>query len=274
MNSENINTFFSIIIPTFNSEDTIGVALSSIMIQSVQDLEVVIIDAASTDYTLKIAEDFQDKLSIRIYSEPDKGIYDAMNKGIKLSKGRWLYFMGSDDRLFEATTLKKILDTINQKNVEIIYGNVYSTLFNGTYNGEFSYKKLSQQNICHQAIFFKKIVFQKIGCFNIRFKSLADWDHNIRWFYSSKIRNKFVDITVANYAEGGFSSKYTDTLFLKKKDRLLLSKGIGKLDWAYLISICKKCIQGAKKENKYFLIIRFRLYKFLFMILNKIFAKY
>ena len=101
-----------------------------------------------------------------------------------LSEGKWLYFMGSDDRLYNSNTLHEILFTIAQNKHDIIYGDVYSSRFNGRYNGEFGYLKILSQNICHQAIFYKKTVFKNIGLFNLRYKSHADWDHNMHWLLS------------------------------------------------------------------------------------------
>ena len=86
----------SIIIPTFNSANTLRRALDSIIGQTLNDLEVLIMDGVSTDQTLDIAKTYNDN-RIRIFSEPDNGVYDAMNKGIDKASGEWLYFLGSDD---------------------------------------------------------------------------------------------------------------------------------------------------------------------------------
>ena len=221
----------SIIIPTYNSEKTLSRTLNSIQKQTFKNLEVLIMDGLSTDNTLTIAKEYSNKIrSLLLYSEKDNGIYDAMNKGITKSKGDWLYFLGSDDTLFENTTLEKIAAKIPLNNVDLIYGNVYSTRFNGVYDGEFNCSKLALKNICHQSIFFNKIIFKKIGKFNLKYKSHADWDHNIRCFYSSKIKNKFVDITIANYADGGFSSLNFDKTFDKIRPYKCLYLGYSKLN--------------------------------------------
>ena len=103
-----MNYLITIIIPTYNCEKTIGDALDSILGQSIKEVEVLIVDGLSTDRTLEIVAQYQTKhANIVLHSEKDEGIYDAMNKGIGLAKGDWLYFMGSDDTLFENTTLEK-----------------------------------------------------------------------------------------------------------------------------------------------------------------------
>lgn len=243
----------TIIIPTYNSGATLEVALKSILKQTFKDIEILIIDGLSIDNTLEIVENYKLEFSnINVISEKDKGIYDAMNKGIIKAKGEWIYFMGSDDSLYEPTTIEQFLNSAELKNNDFVYGDVYSTRFNGRYDGLFSYSKLINQNICHQAIFFKKSVFTKIGKFDLKYKSHADWDHNIRCFYSSKISNGYLNQIIANYADGGYSSLQFDEVFKKDKNFLLLSKGIGRLSVSELISCCNYSINYAKQKKNYF----------------------
>lgn len=240
----------SIIIPTFNSAETLDTALNSICNQTFKNVEVLIMDGLSTDNTLIIAENYKDKIELLfIYSEEDFGIYDAMNKGIEKAKGDWLYFLGSDDTLFENTTFKKIASIITLKKADLIYGNVYSNRFNGIYDGEFNCSKLASKNICHQAMFFNKTIFNKIGKFNLKYKSHADWDHNIRCFYSSKIKKEFINIIVANYADGGFSSLNFDTIFEKIRPYKCLYLGYNKLTKKTIMKLIKE-ILNFKNNSK------------------------
>ena len=100
----------SIIIPTCNSAKTLSRCLDSVISQSFTDWEVLMKDGVSNDDTIIIASSYQDS-RIRIYSEPDKGIYDAMNKGIDKAQGEWLYFLGSDDWLLNNCVLEEIFFT-------------------------------------------------------------------------------------------------------------------------------------------------------------------
>lgn len=205
---------FSIIIPTYNSASTLYVSLQSIASQQCQDYEVLIMDGISTDDTLKIAASFEHKILIKIISEKDKGIYDAMNKGIAMASGKWLYFLGSDDRFFDTEVLQKIKVVINTSpEVEVVYGNVLSERFKGLYGGEFDAKKILKNNISHQAIFFRKTVFEKTGLFDLKYKAQSDWDHNLKWMLDENIIKKFTPVTVADYADGGFSSQHGDAIF-------------------------------------------------------------
>ena len=130
----------SIIIPTFNSASVLPKALGSIVSQTFTDWEVLIMDGVSTDDTLKVAQSYDDS-RIRIYSEPDKGIYDAMNKGIKKAQGEWLYFLGSDDWLLNATVLNQIFSNDIEK-YDVIYGDVESTHLDQLHHGEWDMMKI------------------------------------------------------------------------------------------------------------------------------------
>lgn len=253
----------SIIIPTLNSEATIAIALNSIINQTYKNWEIIILDGLSQDRTLDVVESHQREISnIRIISKTDKGIYDAMNKGIKIARGEWLYFMGSDDSFYESTTLEQFLRIDNLNNFDVVYGNVYSSRFNGFYAGEFDYLKLTEKNICHQAIIFNRSVFKKIGKFNLKYKAHADWDHNIRWFYSDKICCKYTQMIIANYADGGFSSVQGDEIFRIDKYYLFLKKGMGKLSYSELFKMCNVLLNFTKREKQHFNHITLRLYKY------------
>lgn len=267
-------TEISIIIPTFNSAKTLAVCLDSILKQSFTDFEVLIMDGLSTDNTLEIVKSYDD-VRLIISSEKDNGIYDAMNKGITKAKGTWLYFMGSDDSLYESNTIEQFLNIEGLEKIEIVYGNVYSKRFNGSYDGLFTYSKLINKNICHQSLFFRKSIFAKIGKFNLKYKSHADWDHNIRWFFSSNVPKIYTDQIIANYADGGYSSMNNDEVFKRDKDGLLLSKGYGKLSLAELIGCCNSIINFAKQDGNYFKVIHTKTLRFLLKIIRKIsFYKY
>jgi glycosyltransferase involved in cell wall biosynthesis len=193
--------------------------------QRFKDFEVYLIDGCSTDTTLITAKPFTDTLDMKILSEPDKGIYDAMNKGIHLSSGTWIYFLGSDDQIYSNDVFEKIFNSKLIRENDVIYGNVTSPRFNGVYDGEFDSDKLYEKNICHQALFIKRSVFEKVGFFNIKNKVYADWEHNMRWFYNRSIKHQFVNITVAHYADGGYSSVNSDSSFLIRKQKIALTLG-------------------------------------------------
>lgn len=212
----------SIIIPTYNSASTLRRALNSIVCQTFTDWEVLIMDGLSTDDTLEIAQSYNDS-RIHIYSEPDKGIYDAMNKGIKRAVGKWLYFIGCDDWLLASNTLESIF-SMDINKYDIIYGDVEAEHLAPEHSGEWSLAAIDY-NRCHQCIFYRKEVFKKVGMYNLSYPVFADFDLNLKWFFSKRLKHQYVPITVAHYSEGGYSSRQKDTLFYEKLPYLKLLRG-------------------------------------------------
>ena len=170
----------SIVIPTYNSEGCIKLALSSILSQSFVDWEVLVMDGGSVDSTVSIANSFHDD-RIKVFSEPDHGVYDAMNKGIDLSQGEWLYFLGSDDYLLHNHVLESVFT--HSIDVDILYGDVESPHLKREYLGEWQVSQI-MYNRCHQGIFYKKWLFDRYGRYELKYRVLADRAFNLKVFQS------------------------------------------------------------------------------------------
>lgn len=217
----------SIIIPTLNSKKYLSEALEIISAQTFRDFECVLVDGGSSDSTLSIAESYKGRIAnLKIISGPDQGIYDAMNKGLELARGEWVYFQGSDDRLLNPHVLANVAKFIEQTNgVEFVYGNVIWGKTNQIYHGEVSYRKLLDFNICHQAVFAKKALLQKFNGFDLQFKSHADWDLNVRIYQAKDVKRAYMNQVISYYGTGGFSSLNDDEKFkevrLRLKERLM-----------------------------------------------------
>jgi glycosyltransferase involved in cell wall biosynthesis len=215
---ENDNTsspLVSIIIPSFNSARVIYGALESIYLQPNVLFEVLVMDGKSNDDTAAIVGRFQKKHgNIRFFSEPDKGTFDAMNKGIHHAKGIWLIFLGSDDELHDPAVLQDMSKVLLHNEADVIYGDVITigdTPFGKhgtTYGGEFSKERIVTRNICHQSIFYRKTVFDKIGNYNLDYPICADWDLNQRCF--AYLKPHYVQRTIAKFLAGGLSSGKPD----------------------------------------------------------------
>lgn len=115
--------FLSIITPTNNSQDTISDCINSVLKQNFDDYEHIIIDNNSSDKTIKLIQDINNK-KIQIISEEDKGIYFAMNKGTKIASGKYLLFLNSDDHLIDDSFFKNVYKILNNKKYDLIYSNV------------------------------------------------------------------------------------------------------------------------------------------------------
>jgi len=197
----------SIVVPTYNSVLTIAETLESIVNQTYPNLEVLVVDGLSNDNTCEVVNNFMLKNNfIKLISEKDTGVYDAMNKGLKLSKGDFLYFMGSDDVFYNNAIVDKILTKENRV-YDFIYGNVKFKKSKEIHSGESSLLKLieDQISICHQAIFYSRSTFDTIGFYDLKYFIHADYDFNIRCFKNENIKIKFVDCIVAIFNEAGLS---------------------------------------------------------------------
>jgi glycosyltransferase involved in cell wall biosynthesis len=201
----------SIIIVVYNGAAKIKTSLESISKQSFRDFELIIIDGGSTDGTIDIIKQFSE---VSYWSsEPDKGIYDAMNKGVIKTTGKWLYFLGCDDKLFDPASLEKAAAALEKTDADLLYGNV---IMNGAvYDGPFDYDKLLEKNISHQGLFYKRSVFDKVGFYNLSYKLHADWDFNIRCFLYPGLKIEYADFLVAEFGPGGVSSAH-DVPFLRE----------------------------------------------------------
>lgn len=211
----------SIVICTYNSSKTLPKTLDSVLTQSYNSYEILIVDGLSSDNTLEIIKSYEKKFNgkLRWISEKDGGVYEAMNKGIDLAKGDWIYFLGSDDIFHSKNVLKKIFQETEKSDLDVIYGSVEWGETKTIYDGKFSVLKMMIKNICHQAIFFKKSVFEKYGKFETKYKILADYHFNIKWFNNKKVKRKYIDLVVAKYNINGLSSRTQDEYFIKDKDR-------------------------------------------------------
>jgi glycosyltransferase involved in cell wall biosynthesis len=221
----------SIVIPTYNAGNSLESAIIGIINQTYKNTELIIVDALSVDSTKTIIQQYKQYIH-HFISEPDKGIYDAMNKGINLATGEWIYFLGSDDTFFNNEVLASVFNDAENVNADVLYGNVLLNRRNILYDGAFDMQKLTFRNICHQAIFMRRKVFDLVGSFNLNYKILADYEHNIRWFTNEKISKKYIDLTIATYSETGISNSFVDEKFLLRKERIFKKLTDQELDFS------------------------------------------
>lgn len=200
----------SIITVCKNAQDTVERTIKSVISQDYQDIEYLIIDGNSIDETLNIVNQYRRKIDT-IVSEPDKGLYYAMNKGIERSRGDILYFLNAGDMLFKANTISQIVKAFEKTHVDIIYGDI--ALYNPNQPQKLilrSQKNVSNfflvhDTIYHQSIFTKKHIFVKYGKFNTQYRLLADYEWILRLFAKHKVSNYYLNQTVAKFLRGGLS---------------------------------------------------------------------
>lgn len=213
------NPLFTIVTVCRNSEKTIGRTIESVMNQICTDYEYVIVDGNSDDETNNIIKKKISLFQNRVYyvSEPDKGIYDAMNKGIRSANGSFICFLNADD-WFEADTLSKV-KKVYEKELSwpdmaspyaVIYGG-QRTITNGKeencvfYHHDF----LARNMLCHQACFVSRECFERFGLFDESYQSAADYEFTLRMFLSGEV--KFIPIhdILVNFSSGGMNESFT-----------------------------------------------------------------
>ncbi len=197
------NTKVSIITAVYNAQDHIEKTILSVINQSYQNVEYIIIDGGSTDGTVDIIKKYSSRLSYWV-SEKDNGVFDAMNKGIKMANGDWVNFMNAGDYFVNDIVLANI-DFETNIEAGIIYGN---TEYEGSgVRKPFEMSSLQYGMImaCHQSMFFNKKILAEELMYSSKFKLICDYDLVCR-IIKARYPVKYVDCTLAHYMGGGLSA--------------------------------------------------------------------
>ena len=205
----------SVITVCFNAEKVIEDTILSVMNQTYEYIEYIIIDGASTDNTLDIVSKYGERLRIKIISEPDQGIYDAMNKGILLATGDYIHFLNAGDEYYDADVIRNVVENIKKTNADIVYGHIVYRYSDdhielrkyGKSCGKRIYY-LTGDCINHQAMLVNKKLFERAS-FNINYKICADRE----WMmHQSKLGANFyaMEFPVCIYRMDGISMLQKD----------------------------------------------------------------
>ena len=188
----------------YNAEKTLEPTLLSIIDQSYSNIEYIVIDGGSTDGTLNIIQKYQNRLSYW-NSEPDRGIYDAMNKGIAIATGEWINFMNCGDSFLDKETIQNIFSS-NWQNTDIIYGDTELKFKSRSIVYKSDLTKINRKMpFCHQSCFIRTSLLKQYP-FDLTFKLCSDY-HQIYRLYQENKKFHYVPIVIASYeAEAGSSS--------------------------------------------------------------------
>lgn len=243
-----MSILISVITACYNSEKTIRKTFDAMLAQTYQNYEYVIVDGGSTDNTLAIIEEYMPKFQGKMscMSEPDKGIYDAMNKGIKRCHGDLIGINNSDD-WYEPDTLEQIVTNYQGNQYEVVYG-MMRTIRDGKANAILFYHHdfLSETMINHPTCFVTKDTYRDLGAFDAEnYRSSADYELMIRYQKSGKVIFTPIYSILANFTLGGMSGSNTgvrETARLKRSLGLISKK-------KYMITLTKAMVNDLIGNN-------------------------
>lgn len=217
---------FSVITPVHQGEETIGACIESVLGQSHPQVEYIIVDAVSTDLTLKIIKTFPDT-QIRLISEKDKGLYDAFNKGMALATGDVLCFLCADDMFASPYSLEKVAETFQQHpEAEIVYSDiVYVNRENPTRVDRYWKSSAFVPGLYRKgwlppntSFYIKKKSLEGINYFNIHFRFAADYEFNYRLLEKHRLNAVYMPEILVKMRSGGVSNSGFINMYKSLKD--------------------------------------------------------
>ena len=213
--------FVSIITINYNNKTGLEKTINTVFSQTLKDFEYIIIDGDSTDGSKELIENNASHLSYWV-SEPDKGIYDAINKGINAARGDYLMFLNSGDYLLSEDVLEYATGIVCKEQFDIYYGNVIMEKANKEkyiqrYPAELNLNFWQHRTINHQACFVKTSLFTELGLYDTQYSMAADYAFFLKAYISGK-HYSYIDRELVHYPLDGFSSNNLDKYLLQMKE--------------------------------------------------------
>lgn len=227
----------SVITAVFNNRDTIAGALDSVLAQSHPEVELIVIDGGSTDGTLEVLGGYGDKISVLV-SEPDRGIYDALNKGLRLATGEVVGFLHSDDVFADADSLARVASGFLSEEIDAVYGDLVYVRRDNPQQvvrywraGTFTKGRLREGWMPpHPTFYVRRVVYADLGGFDTRYRIAADYDCMLR-FLSRGIKTVYVPQVLVKMRLGGASNRSFKNILQKSREdyRALKANHVGGL---------------------------------------------
>jgi glycosyltransferase involved in cell wall biosynthesis len=250
-----INPKISIITVSFNSVKTICDTIESVLSQTYPDIEYIILDGSSSDGTVELVNSFGSRIS-KFISEPDKGIYDAINKGIRIATGNIIGILHSDDFFYSNNVIEKVADSFNEYEIDAVFGDAqfvdpintskivryYSSKLFSITRFKFGYMP------AHPSFYVKKEFFEKLGYYKVDYKIAADFELLVRFLYINKIKYKYLNIPFISMRTGGISNRSIHSKYILNKE------------------IARACKENGIKTNYFFIYSKYfsKLFEFMF----------
>lgn len=223
---EKVNLKISIITICFNNEHDIRPTLESVVEQDYENLEYIVVDGNSTDNSLSIIQEYSASIN-KIVSEPDNGMYDAINKGIKLATGDVVGLIHAGDRIFDSEVLGKIAGHFATNDIDGMYGHSILVTeddkpFRVNKSPEFRRNLMKRGWMpSHQSVYIRKETIDKFGLYRLDLGGSADYEFVLRYFFVKSLKIKRLDEFIIRFSMGGRSTtNYTGTLLTSQKRHL------------------------------------------------------
>jgi glycosyltransferase involved in cell wall biosynthesis len=236
----------SIITAVYNNQETIASALDSALAQTGVELELIVIDGGSTDGTLAVLNGYADRIAVLV-SEPDKGIYDALNKGIRRASGEVLGFLHSDDLFADDNVLKRVEGAFADPQIEAVYGDLLYVLKENPEAvvrywkaGAFSRARLGWGWMPpHPTFYVRRAVYERMGMFDTNYRIAADYDCMLRFLGKGRVRVGYIPEVLVKMRLGGASNRSIKNILRKSQEDYRALKnnkvgGMGALVWKNL----------------------------------------
>jgi len=236
----------SVISAVYNNRNTIAHALDSVLAQSHRDIELIVIDGGSTDGTLEVLQAYAGRFSVLV-SEPDGGIYDALNKGIRLATGEAVGFLHSDDIYADEHVLARVVRELSDPDVGAVYGDLdyvrgkdIDRVIRHWSAGIFSKSKLARGWMPpHPTFYVRRSIYAQLGGFDLRYRIAADYDTMLRILNRSGVQAAYIPEVLVKMRLGGVSNRSLSNILQKSwEDYLILRRngvgGMGALVWKNL----------------------------------------
>lgn len=227
----------SIITATYNSAETLRSTFDSVLSQTYTNYEYVVVDGFSSDGTLEIIKEYEQKFNgkMRYISEKDKGLYDAMNKGLAMATGDIVGILNSDDFYTSNDILDVIATTIKEKNVDAVYGDIHFVNSNDLtkcvryYSSAIFSRRLMRFGFmpAHPSFYCKRAVYEKYGFFNTKYRIAADFDSLFRFIYINRISTSYIKRDFVTMRTGGVSTDGLRSRWLIMKEHSKIMKSYG-----------------------------------------------
>ncbi len=217
----------SIITSCFNSEKTIEDTIQSVVSQTYPNIEYIIIDGKSTDKTLEKVNNYRDKIT-KVVSEEDKGIYDALNKGINIATGDIIGFLHSDDIFAHSNVIENIVEMFQKTETSAVYADLHyvsrentKKIIRNWKSGDYKYGMfLNGWMPPHPTVYIKKDIYNQFGIFNLDFKTAADYELMLRFFHKHKVKLTYLnEVTIKMRVGGESNATIKNRINANKEDR-------------------------------------------------------